>query len=194
MEIDDLIEVFRKNAETGGFVIDFDGTLSPIVADPDEARLAPGASEVLSGLAGRYEVVAIVSGRRAPDIARKIAVARLRYIGLYGAEEWIDGRVVQPPQAPEWMAAARQLAGEAAAYFKGAGLAGCEVELKGMAVSLHFRNAEEPRVADNILEWAQDAAPSRRFMVSVGRKVVELRPQGVSKAGAFERLVDELKL
>jgi trehalose 6-phosphate phosphatase len=45
--------------------VDFDGTLAPIVVDPDDARPASGAAEALAALAARIGTVAIVTGRPA---------------------------------------------------------------------------------------------------------------------------------
>src|SRR5260221_10866738 len=49
--------------EGSGIVTDFDGTLSPIVLHPAEARPLPEAAEVLGRLAARYGRVGVVSGR-----------------------------------------------------------------------------------------------------------------------------------
>ena len=43
--------------------MDFDGTLAPIVARPEDAAMVPGAGEVLASLVTRYAVVAVISGR-----------------------------------------------------------------------------------------------------------------------------------
>jgi hypothetical protein len=42
--------------------LDFDGTLAPIVDDPDAARPLPGTVELLAPLAARFAAVALVSG------------------------------------------------------------------------------------------------------------------------------------
>jgi trehalose 6-phosphate phosphatase len=43
--------------------LDFDGTLSPIVDDPQAARPLPGIVELLEPLADRFAAVALISGR-----------------------------------------------------------------------------------------------------------------------------------
>jgi trehalose 6-phosphate phosphatase len=50
-------------AEEVALCLDFDGTLSPIVPDPDAARPLKGVVELLGRLAARYTAVALVSGR-----------------------------------------------------------------------------------------------------------------------------------
>ena len=51
---------------------DFDGTLSPIVADPADARPLTGAPELLAELARSFAVVAVVSGRPAAFLVRPL--------------------------------------------------------------------------------------------------------------------------
>ena len=46
---------------------DFDGTLAPIVARPQDARPHPGALAALTALAGAVGTVAVITGRPAAD-------------------------------------------------------------------------------------------------------------------------------
>jgi len=46
---------------------DYDGTLAPIVARPQDARPQPGALPALSALAGEVGTVAVITGRPAAD-------------------------------------------------------------------------------------------------------------------------------
>ncbi|MGH3167621.1 MAG: trehalose-phosphatase, partial [Trebonia sp.] len=88
---------------------DFDGTLSPIVPDPADARAYPGAAEVLRRLAGRAGTVAIITGRPAADAVAFGgfgAIPGLIVLGHYGAERWEAGQVTAAP-APDGVAVAR---------------------------------------------------------------------------------------
>ena len=53
--------------------LDFDGTLSPIVPDPEAARPLEGMVELLRRLAGRFTAVALISGRPADYLAEHAA-------------------------------------------------------------------------------------------------------------------------
>jgi trehalose 6-phosphate phosphatase len=73
--------------------LDFDGTLSPIVADPGLARPAVGAVELVRRLAGVVGTVAIVTGRPALMAAALLgldadAPANLIVLGHYGLQRW----------------------------------------------------------------------------------------------------------
>ena len=68
-------------------MLDFDGTLSEIVARPEHARPVDGAREVLIELAGRFSTVAIVTGRRSEEVAALLDAPHVTYVGLYGLGE-----------------------------------------------------------------------------------------------------------
>ncbi|MGH2704477.1 MAG: trehalose-phosphatase [Actinomycetota bacterium] len=190
----DLIDLVREQPETSGFVLDFDGTLSPIVPEPDRAAPVPGAAERLAALAARYRMVALVSGRRARDLERRVGADGIRYVGLYGAETSTNGRVTQSPKAARWRAAATAIADEADAFLAREGLAGCTVERKDLTVSIHYRNAQVPDAAQAVEAWAAQRAASDGFAATRGRMVIELRPHGMTKARAVEDLVLEYSL
>ena len=65
----DPLSSFRSHEGRAGVLLDFDGTLSPIVARPELARIRDGARDAIARLVGRYAVVAIVSGRTATSSA-----------------------------------------------------------------------------------------------------------------------------
>ena len=79
-------------AHTAAMCLDFDGTLAPIVDDPNEARPLPGTVELLGHLAARFAAVALLSGRPADYLAKHAAAPGVRYLGLYGLEEIRDGQ------------------------------------------------------------------------------------------------------
>lgn len=174
--------------------MDYDGTLSEIVSDPEAAGPVQGAVEVVQELAERYSLMAFVSGRRAEFLAELFDSDRVRYCGVYGAEEIIKGKLVLPSETDSWRGMASRIARDAEAFVHTEGLDGCEVEYKDVAVSIHFRNAKDPAAGTLLIDWANQVAPRRRFSSNLGRMVVELRPHGVSKAGTFERLLGEVGL
>lgn len=188
-DIDRFLEAFRREPAVAGFLLDFDGTLSEIVPHPHDAVPVEGAPGVLAELAARYRVVALVSGRRAADLAARVGASGVRYIGLYGAEEAVEGAITQPEWLRPWIVRAEEIAREAEAMLRSRGLEGCQVESKGAAVSIHYRNAVDPQAGGAIWAWASERAGEAGFTCGTGRMVVELRPPGVSKAGALETLV-----
>ena len=185
------VRAARADPGATGFVLDFDGTLSAIAPTPAAARALPGAAPLLEALARRYRLVAILSGRRAEDVHGLIPVPSVRYVGLYGAEELEGGRLTERPPAADRAGVAGALVAEADELLRAEGLAGCEVEDKGLSVALHFRRAASPDAGARLTGWAARRARDLGFQIRPGRMVVELTPPGPTKADAVERLVGE---
>lgn len=165
---------------------DFDGTLAPIVDDPEAARPLPGVAGTLGQLARVMGVVAVVSGRPASFLAGHLLVPGVRLVGLYGMEQVRDdGRVVVHPEALRWQEVVEAVARRA----MDAAPAGLLVEHKGLAVTLHYRQA--PELAPWAWEWARAEATRTGLAVGPGRMSVELRPPiGRDKGSAVEELLE----
>jgi trehalose 6-phosphate phosphatase len=168
-------------AEEAGIFLDFDGSLSAIVARPEDARPVEGAREALAALVGRYRVVAVISGRRSEEVAELLDVPGLRYFGLYGMEE----------AAPELIAVVAPRVQAAAAAVPEAW-----VEDKGASIAVHYRQAPDPpRARAELVAALEKVASSAGLEVVEGKMVVELVPAGrPRKGGAVERLVAENQL
>jgi trehalose 6-phosphate phosphatase len=123
-------------------LLDFDGTLSPIVADPDAARADPAAAEGLARLAPQAALLACVTGRPALIARRLLGVAEIAYTGLHGAQVLAPGAAepTTPAAFADDGAKVHAIVAEAAA--EPAGLAGLEVEDKG---PIRPRRSSEPR-------------------------------------------------
>ena len=174
--------------------LDFDGTLAPIVDDPEAAAPLPGTTELLGRLAGRFAAVALVSGRPAAWLAERAAAPGVRYLGLYGLEEIVAGRVAVAPAAepvrPAVQAALRELGAHPAVT-----AAGAYVEDKGLSVGVHLRRVADPgRWAGPVEAAALDTATRHGLRVEPGRLVWELRPTvGFDKGDAVRRVVAEAR-
>lgn len=178
-------------------VLDFDGTLSPIVDDPEQATIHPAARDALIRVAPHVGSVAILTGRPAAVVVNRAylsehpALSRLVVLGLYGSERWdaATRRVEAPPPAPGVAAARTGLAQLLA------GLAlpsGVTVEDKGGSLAVHTRRSSDPAGALAILEKVLPGfAAERGLIVEPGRLVLELRPPGVDKGAALRAFVAE---
>jgi trehalose 6-phosphate phosphatase len=172
--------------------LDFDGTLSPIVADPAAARAHPGAVPALRQVAAVIGTLAVITGRPAAsavDLGGFEAVPGLVVLGHYGLERWSDGALESPPSPPGVEAARAELAG----LLAGAGAPdGTRIEDKGHAVAVHTRQAADPQAAlDRLRDPLADLAARHGLAVEPGRMVIELRPQGMDKGQALRTLVQQ---
>ena len=83
--------------------LDFDGTLSPIVADPAAAHAHPAAAAALSRLAAAVGTLAVITGRPAAvavELGGLAGVPGLIVLGHYGWERWQDGALASPGARP----------------------------------------------------------------------------------------------
>jgi trehalose 6-phosphate phosphatase len=174
--------------------LDFDGTLSPIVADPAKARAHPGAVPALREVAAVVGTVAVITGRPAAsavDLGGFEAVPGLIVLGHYGLERWADGTLDSPPSLPGVEAARARLPGLLA---RAGAPDGTRIEDKGHAVAVHTRQAADPQAAlDRLRDPLAGLAAQYGLAVEPGRMVIELRPQGMDKGQALRTLVQQRK-
>lgn len=175
----DFIARFAETPERAGIILDVDGTLAPIVPRPEDAAVPAETRDELERLAGRYGLLAFITGRTAEDARRIVGVEGAAYVGVHGLE--LD------PEAARWR---ERLAGLAAIPWQWG-----EVEDKGVTVSFHFRTADDHeaavRQADTIAKRAWGLGLVPRF----GRMVLEIRPPvDADKGTAVRQLVQEAEV
>ena len=191
-------------------IADFDGTLAPITLDPLATTIDPLARLALRRLArvaGQRPglvVPVILSGRTPGDVAGRVRVGGMRYLGDHGIAGGVLPRrgrperlrVHVPPALWDAVPAANALAdavGRALGH-----PAWLFIERKGPSVAFHFRQAPSPDAAREQVLAALSAIEAREGGIDLvrieGRMVVELRPVGVGgKGAAAERLLGELR-
>lgn len=172
--------------------LDFDGTLSPIVADPRDARAQPGAAAALRALARRVGTLAIITGRPAATAVEYGGLADvpgLIVLGHYGFERWSDGQVAARPTPAGVSAARERLPG----ILVSAGAPpGTWTEDKGHAVAVHTRRTADPDAALRLLRPSLERlAEDEGLLAQPGRMVIELRPRGMDKGAALKSLISE---
>lgn len=172
-------------------LLDFDGTLAPIVDRPELARLPDGTRELLEALLARPDVdAAIVSGRGMADARERAGLEGLPYAGNHGME--IEGPGVSRVH-PEAAAARPALESVRARLVRElAGVEGALVEDKGLTLSVHYRLVSRDRVPA-VREAVRAAAGSAgdALQVTEGKEVLEVRPRVEwDKGRAVEFLLD----
>lgn len=177
------------------FATDYDGTLAPIVALPQDAVPAAGAVDALAELAGWVAEVAVITGRPVADVltltdARsRSRLNRLLIMGQYGVQRWDaqTGELHEPDPLPG-VAKARAFLAELLAD----GPAGAWVEDKGHGLVVHVRQTEDPDTSSAALEaQLRPLAEREGLHLAPGRKVLELRPPGQTKRDALLVLTNE---
>jgi len=172
----DALATLRSDPARTALFLDFDGTLSPIVPMPADARLLPGAREALVGLAQRFAVVAVVSGRPVSFLGEHLP-PEVEWHGLYGLESVIAGERFVDAGADGW----RQVIDDVAGAARTTGPPGLDVEHKGLSLTLHFRR--RPHLAEAAAAWATDAATRSGLQLRPAKMSLELHPPAAVDKG-----------
>lgn len=169
-----------------GFVLmlDFDGTLAPIVENPEKARMPPSTRKALHACALTMPVV-IISGRALSDLRRRASVPGVWYAGNHGMEWYFGDKARRIALSRDIRAAlgraARALRATAARY------RGARVENKELTLSLHFRAVSPANRAHLRLAVARVMKPLAKegIAYSEGQEYVfNIRPrEGLDKGG-----------
>jgi trehalose 6-phosphate phosphatase len=194
----DGLAALLARPERAVVALDFDGTLAPIVPDPEQARAHPGAVPALARLAPYLAAVAVVTGRPAGVAVRYGGFAgvpgldHLVVLGHYGAERWDahTGEVRAPGAHPGVSAARAELPGllDSIGAWRGTWIE----DKGGRAVAVHTRRTEDPDAAFDALRGPLEGLAGRHnLMVEPGRYVLELRPPGVDKGVALAAYLRE---
>ena len=156
--------------------LDFDGTLAPIVSDPGQAQVDPQMLALLGELAARVLQLAVISGRDTDDLVDRLPIPNAVLIGNHGLEGRRAGRS-RLSAAAEPFAANLGRAAAAVAALEEVQQAGVRVERKQAAISVHFRDAADPKTVSQALATAlRPVAAQERLRLHAGRLVWELRP------------------
>lgn len=149
--------------------LDYDGTLAPVVATPERARMRARTRRLLVQVAARYPVV-VISGRSYEDLAGRLAGIPFRAVlGNYGAE---PSRAGPPREVGVW--ATRLIARLAACP-------GVSVEHKGFSLTIHYRRAPDGDHALGIIREA--VSEIRGARVVQGLAAVALLPRRAPDKG-----------
>jgi trehalose 6-phosphate phosphatase len=181
--------------------LDFDGVLSPIVADPTAAVIHPRGPEVLIELAQAVKAVAVITGRparqavqlgRLDEVAAALPEGRgLFVLGQYGSERWSSRtREFTSPPAPQGL---HEYVDRLPVLLEAHDAADAFVEHKGIAVAVHTRRLVDPTGAfERLLPVLTEAAEDLGLGVEPGRLVIEVRAPGMHKGEAVRRICAEV--
>lgn len=185
------------------WMLDYDGTLTPIVPDPTKAYLSLAQTKILQALCSIPRLrVAIVSGRSVGQLQGFLTVlssAPILLAGLHGGCVY-DGATQQWISTPDpsWRPLAKAFRQRLEAGIAEAGWPGLRLEDKGEAITLHWRQAPEeviPQAQALFYHLYQTHQPvlSEIFRIQPGKAVLELVPHTFSKGQAVSVLTQHCK-
>jgi trehalose 6-phosphate phosphatase len=176
MDPADLLAPLARVPEQSAIVLDVDGTLAPIAGRPELARVPAETAREVRRLAGRYLLVACLSGRPGAEAAALVGVDGVQYVGNHGLE--------LHPEVGELITAVARFRDEIDSAWP--------VEDKGLTLAFHYREVADEPAALVILEGIAERARKRGLDARWGRKVLEIRPAAAGDKGtAVRTLLDE---
>jgi trehalose 6-phosphate phosphatase len=169
-----LLAALIESPSVTAIMLDVDGTLAPIVARPELARVPDETRAELKRLVARYALVACVSGRTGEDARKVVGVDGVVYVGVHGLE--------LAPEAERWRGPLCEFA-ESVDW---------PVEDKGLAVVFHYREAADQGAALATLRGVAARAEALGLQAQFGRKVLEVRPPvSADKGTAVRSLLEQ---
>lgn len=153
--------------------LDYDGTLTPIVARPSESTLSESMRNDLHNLAAKFPV-AVVSGRDLGEIKKLVGLKGVYYAGSHGMDIAGPEGIRKTLSFAETMLPLlkeKQVKIEAfLAEYEGA-----ELERKRFSFAIHYRNVEEKR-QEELKKRVEKCGEHPNLKWRYGKKVLELQP------------------
>ncbi len=200
MKVADISEALERiltvlDTAPSALLTDFDGTLSPIAPVPEAAFLHPDIARVLPSLNERLSMLSVVTGRATADVAQKVGLPDILYVGNHGLEWSENGVYVAHPAGVEAEQGVSQTLAEIEQDLRlqAIDLTGLLFENKRLSASIHYRLMEQPLQFEAILlPIAERRAAEHGLRLSGGKMTLELRPtSSISKGTAVERIVHD---
>jgi trehalose 6-phosphate phosphatase len=154
--------------------LDYDGTLVPLRADPEKARLRGDRRALLKRL-GRTSRLAIVSGRSLADLTKLVALPDIAYVGNHGLEISSGSKIWIHPRARRIRPILRKALRTIESMTRG--IPGILIEDKGVTASIHYRLVPV-RFWKPLSEIVAREVPRRQpeLRLTRGKRVIEIRP------------------
>jgi trehalose 6-phosphate phosphatase len=193
----EALEAIVSDSSGTMIALDFDGTIAPIVHDPEDAVADPDAVAAIARLGRLVGSVVVITGRPARTAVRLgrfreyPGLERMTVLGQYGAERWdaADDRFSGHPEPPEIAQVEEALPG----LLEELGLTGARVEHKGRAIGVHTRELPDPAGAfETLLPRLRQLAEDHGLRLEPGRFVLEIRPAGSDKGDALREFAAEV--
>lgn len=160
-------------------LLDFDGTLSPLVRRPHLARISPSLKSQINTLSRKPNwTVAVVSGRDLKTVKKKMGLSHLIYAGNHGYEiQFPNRKVVVHPAARRTKKLMAVLCRKLKKNL--ASIKGTLIENKIYSASLHTRTLSpfnETKACLIFHELVKGPLKRKQIKVTHGKKVLEIRP------------------
>jgi trehalose 6-phosphate phosphatase len=186
----------EKRLTSGALLLlmDYDGTLTPIMERPEDAALSADMKRILSKLLKSYPM-AIISGRALKDIRKLVGLRKIYYAGNHGLEIDGPGLKLVKPEAKKMASTVSEICGDLKVEL--GNIDGVIVEDKGLTASVHYRLVAPEKLGELKRIFTRITKPhimAGRIKIARGKKVLEIRPNiDWNKGKAVLWIIDALK-
>lgn len=169
-----LLKVRLRQAHRTYLMLDYDGTLTPIVPDPRHALLGRETRKVLQSLSELQpnSNLTIVSGRSLSDVQQLTGIENCYYIGNHGLEIAGPNLNFVNVEASKCLGSMEKIH----EHLRDLERLGAVVEDKRLTLTVHYRRVS-PRVVPLIKNTVQKAVRPHPVKITYGKKVLEIRPR-----------------
>jgi alpha,alpha-trehalase len=169
---DEILERLRQR--TPAIFLDYDGTLTPIVGEPEDATLPDETRDVIRRLAEHYSV-AVISGRDLDDVRKMVGIDNIAYAGSHGFDiAGPGGRYRNQEKGKPFLPALKRAEKEMSEAVRG--IVGAKLERKRFTVTVHYRQVKTADISTVKERFHSTASHYPELRTSAGKKVMELRP------------------
>ncbi len=170
-------------------LLDYDGTLTPIVDTPQAALCPPEVKSLLGEIrdSPHFEV-AIISGRALEDIREKVGIDGITYVGNHGLEFQNPVGECERRLSPQRQSEFNVIRGELESVL--GNIPGILFEDKGVTFSVHYRNVSQelakpiPDILNRAIEkWAD------HWYLRKGKMAFEVRPRAEFDKGKAAEII-----
>jgi trehalose-phosphatase len=159
-------------------LLDYDGTLIPIVETPDRARISKQIKQLLKALSTNPRcTLAIISGRGLKDVKKKVGLKSIIYSGNHGLQIQGPNIRFEAEASPGYKTILQKIKSELKQILSP--VKGVLLEDKGLCLSLHYRLTDKKEVSFVRETFYQVVLPYLRLgqiKTEIGKKVLEVRP------------------
>lgn len=182
---EDLADLVIEPQRTA-FLTDFDGTLVDIAPTPDAINFTAADGRLLNRASSSFGgAVAVISGRNLADVARYLGAFSGIVSGGHGVELRIDGEIHElATPDPERLEHIKAAVTEYAIIDPRVIL-----EDKSHGIVMHFR--QNPEMEARVRAFAECLLEGcGEFELQPAKMAYEIKPKGISKASAIERILE----
>lgn len=190
-EFEEIFEIIGSKKPT--LFLDYDGTLTPIVSNPEMAILSDRAKKIMKELSESINV-GVISGRDRKDLKSKVGINTLIYAGSHGFDiTGPSGLEMQYEPGQKTLPILDEAEENLKEKLKD--LEGVQVERKKYAIAVHYRNVAENKIQDIEKAVFEELEQQEKLKKGSGKKILELKPDlDWHKGRALAWLMEELEM